>query len=189
MSTHTLPSTGTGGRPPVPLGRWRSRSAWAGPYGSEPGPRPPLARTAAVLYGTIAVVLLGLGLVGLVVAWGNGGARGIAPLLPIVLYSGWLAYGAERIQSRSVEQAAPAWVCAPVLLHAACGLLGASTMLWGSSPQARHYGNLAQDAAMFGMFFGWIPALVPFCFARRAGALLLAAFSGPIALLLVIALS
>lgn len=197
MSTSDVPAA-----PPIaplraPPGRWRTRDAWAGPYGSEPGPRPPLARVAAVGYAAIAVTLLGLGLVALVRGWGKGEWGSIPFLLLLALYSGGLAYGADRLQSKSPKLPASPWVCAPLLLHAACGLLGVSvvlldvrTFLTGAvSLRSRPYEDFAQGASLLGLLFGWLPAFSPFLLARRGGVLLLAAFAGPIALLAAITLS
>ena len=176
--------------PRPPPGRWRDRSAWDGPYGCEPGPRPPLARVAAAGYAAITLILLKLGIHALISGWGEGGGAAALFLVPIILYSSALAYAADRLRSRTPAHIASAWVCAPLLLHAACGLLGAVAFVMGAfSLRSRPFSDIAQSAALLGMLLGWAPALLPYFFTRRGGALLLAAVSGPVAVILVMALS
>jgi len=190
MSTSDLPAASSSAPRRPPPGRWRGRSAWAGPYGSEPGPRPPLARVAALGYAAITLTLLKLGIQALVPRWGDGDGRSIAFLLPIALYSGGLAYGAERLRSRSVRRPASPWVCVPLLLHAACGLLGASAFVMGAfSFDSRAFRDFALPAALLGMLLGWLPLLSPILFARRGGVLFLVGLAGPVVLLVVITLT
>ena len=67
------------------------------------------------------------------------------------------------------------------MLHAVVGLVGSVTLLTGGLHVVGHsIGDLALVASMYGVMFGWAPALVTAFTLRRGGALLLAALSGPL---------
>ena len=165
--------------------RWRPRGgAWDAPYGLALGPRPPLARLAAWIYAVAGFVLLSGGVVSTVLDWRKEGLEPLEFSLPISLYCAALAYGAVRLRSRSASIAASPWICAPLLLHGLSGLLGATLPLsYAVGVESRWFNERASDAAMLGMLLGWLPVLSPFVFARQAGILLMAALSGPVALI------
>ena len=169
----------------APPGRWRTRNAWAGPHESEAGPRPPLARVAALAYAVVALSLVKLALLALVEGWGRGGVGGAAFLLLLAVYSGGLARASGRLKSRSARATASPWVCVPLLLRAACGLLGASALVMAAfSMRSPAFDGIALPAALLGVLFGWCPAIVPFVRARGGLAVLLISLAGPIVLIL-----
>jgi hypothetical protein len=140
----------------APPGRWRTRNAWAGPHESEAGPRPRRAGGAARVVGLLALLAL-------VEGWGRGGVGGAAFLLLLAVYSGGLARASGRLKSRSARATASPWVCVPLLLHAACGLLGASALVMAAfSMRSPAFDGIALPAALLGVLFGWCPAIVPF---------------------------
>ena len=128
-----------------------------------------------------------LGIASAVLGGGGNWWPSLGFFMPVSLYCAALSSGASRLRSRSSRVAASPWICASLLLHALSGWLGGAAFLLGAlGAGSRSLGDPALDAAMFGMLFGFLPALPPFVCARRGGSLLLAAFLGPIVLFLAI---
>jgi hypothetical protein len=171
----------------APSRRPGRRDGWDGRRGQTLGPRPPLALAAAWLYALVGLVLAAFGVVGTVRDWQRSGWDALGFSLPIALYCAGLAAGAAGLRSRSPDASVSRWVCVPVVLHGLSGALGASLPIadWLGA-YSLGFKEVASDTAMLGMLLGWLPALSPFCFARRGGGLLLAAFSGPIALVVAV---
>ena len=100
--------------------------------------------------------------------------------LVIALYCAPLAYGTQRLRSRSHSTPASPAICAPLLVHALAGFLG-TYALFVSELEARRgsFADFSLFVAFLGLLLGWIPALSPLLFARRAGFLVAAAVVGP----------
>lgn len=160
---------------------------WDGPHGSTDGPRPPLALVAAWLYAVTGLAILASGIVSTVIEWRTEGLESLGVFLPISLYCAGLCIGAVQLRSRLANSPASPWICAPLLLHGLSGLAGIVLPLaYSIGVCSKSLSDFGSGSAMFGMLLGWLPALCPFLFARRAGVLLLAAFSGPVALIVVV---
>jgi hypothetical protein len=150
----------------------RTRTRGVRVFDQPLGPPPALLGLTVGVYALCAVALVGVGVVP-VATHRKDGWEQLTLFLPIVLYCGALAWTASRIRSRSPEQRASAWLLAPVLWEEVApeeshGVAG--------SPLAQY----ALLASMIGMTFGWVLALPPLLFARRAVWFFLAALSGPV---------
>ena len=153
------------------------RGGWDG--GSDPvdAPRPRLALVCAAAYGTVGLANLANGVLKSLEA-GHFGPLWFS--LWIALYCAPLAYGTLRLRSRSQSTPASPAICAPILLHALAGFLGTCALFVGELEARRgSFSEFSLFVAFLGLLLGWVPALSPLLFARRAGFLVLAAVAGP----------
>ena len=138
-------------------------------------------------YALVGLLLAAFGVIDTAMDWRRGGWEPLGFCGPIAIYCAALAYGSVRLRSRSMGVPASAWVCAPLLLHGASGLLGALVpVLYAIGMEPRSFKEPLTDAAMFGVLLGCLPAMFPFLCARRGGFLLGAAVAGPLVLLVAI---
>jgi hypothetical protein len=174
------PAAEPGAESPVVRGPhiWTRRGERDGPV----GPPPPLLGLTVSVYALCGVALAGVGIVAVVQGQGWGP---LGFFLPIAIYCGALAWTASRIRSRSPEHRASAWLLAPVLFHAVLGLAGTSAIVreaFGRPMSGSPLTVPALATAGVGVLFGWVLALFPLQYGRRAGWFTLAALSGPVLL-------